>query len=152
MPQDIDPTFQDLYEHVQAGSIGDRLREYREIRGLSIVSLARSVKAEYPEIAIDGSYLSRMERGKVSIPLRTLAAICAVLGARLSDIFGKLEDGGYVEIMRQVDHEMSGYVTRLFEEVGPRAFLSLMFDSMRVIRNAREAGNHEGGGRHQAAA
>ena len=53
--------------------IGKRLRVLRRKRGLSM-RLALDVRNE-DGIKLDPSYLSRMERGRVEIPLRTLLAL-----------------------------------------------------------------------------
>ncbi len=53
--------------------IGGRLRKLRMDRNLSM-RVAFRVRSDYG-IKIDPSYLSRIERGKVEIPLRTLFAL-----------------------------------------------------------------------------
>ena len=53
--------------------IGARLREKRQEKGLSM-AVARLIRAEYG-VKLDPSYLSRIERGKNEIPLRTLCAL-----------------------------------------------------------------------------
>jgi len=54
-------------------SIGGRLRRIREARGKNM-TIAHEIRDLY-DVKIDPSYLSRMERGKVEIPLRTLFAL-----------------------------------------------------------------------------
>jgi transcriptional regulator with XRE-family HTH domain len=54
-------------------TIGEKLRELRQSRGLSM-NIARDIRAHYG-VKIDSSYLSRIERGKTEIPLRTLFAL-----------------------------------------------------------------------------
>ena len=54
-------------------SIGERLRRIREATGKNM-TIAHEIRSRY-NVKIDPSYLSRMERGKVEIPLRTLYAL-----------------------------------------------------------------------------
>lgn len=54
-------------------NIGEKLREVREKRG-ETMSVAAVVRNRYG-VKLDPSYLSRMERGKAEIPLRTLLAL-----------------------------------------------------------------------------
>lgn len=54
-------------------TIGEKLRTLRQARGLSM-NIARDIRANYG-VKIDSSYLSRIERGKTEIPLRTLFAL-----------------------------------------------------------------------------
>ena len=53
--------------------IGERIRQIREARGMHM-TIAHEIRTKYG-VKIDPSYLSRMERGKAEIPLRTLFAI-----------------------------------------------------------------------------
>lgn len=53
--------------------IGERVRQIREARGMHM-TIAHEIRSRYG-VKIDPSYLSRMERGKAEIPLRTLFAI-----------------------------------------------------------------------------
>ena len=67
--------------------VGPRLRRWRMRRGLSISDTARQAKAQ--GVACDSSYLSRMERGEVNIPLRTMLALCRVLRIGPQDVLGR---------------------------------------------------------------
>ena len=53
--------------------LGNRLRTLRRARGLSL-RLADQVRARY-DVKLDPSYLSRVERGRAALPLRTLCAL-----------------------------------------------------------------------------
>ena len=53
--------------------IGNRMRRLRKSNGLSM-AMAYRLRTDY-EIKIDPSYLSRIERGRVEIPLRTICAV-----------------------------------------------------------------------------
>lgn len=63
-----------LPQHAQIlQTIGEKLRALRQAKGLSM-NIARDIRANYG-VKIDSSYLSRIERGKTEIPLRTLFAL-----------------------------------------------------------------------------
>ncbi len=53
--------------------IGQKIRALRKAQGLSM-RVAYKIRNDY-EVKIDPSYLSRIERGRVEIPLRTLLAL-----------------------------------------------------------------------------
>lgn len=57
-------------------AIGEILRDVRLIRThKKLLPVAKAVRQNY-RVKIDSSYLSRMEKGKVEIPMRTLFALC----------------------------------------------------------------------------
>ncbi|MEQ9366201.1 MAG: helix-turn-helix transcriptional regulator [Leptospirales bacterium] len=63
--------------HAMERRIGSAIRKCRERRGIKVSALARDVAKR--GVSCDPSYLSRMERGAVAIPLRTLLALCRAL-------------------------------------------------------------------------
>lgn len=75
-------------------AIGRRIRRIREAKGQKM-TIAHEIRTRY-NIKIDPSYLSRMERGKVEIPLRTLYA--------LADFFD-------ISLARLIDPELTGNAT-----------------------------------------
>jgi len=54
-------------------NIGEKIRKARFARGVSM-NIALEIRERYG-VKLDSSYLSRIERGKAEIPLRTLAAV-----------------------------------------------------------------------------
>ena len=60
--------------------IGERIRKTRSARGVSM-KIAHDIRAKYG-VKLDPSYLSRIERGKTEIPLRTLLAISDYFGIK----------------------------------------------------------------------
>lgn len=58
--------------------IGDQIRKIRQSRGVSQKDLVSAIRSRF-DVRLDTSYYSRMELGRVEIPLRTLVAIADVL-------------------------------------------------------------------------
>jgi transcriptional regulator with XRE-family HTH domain len=70
--------------HVLERRIGAGIRKWRERRGISVSSLARQVALL--GVSCDSSYLSRMERGAVAMPLRTFLALCQTLNVNPAQV------------------------------------------------------------------
>lgn len=67
--------------------IGERLRQARLQRGMTVRGLARVVD-------VSASLISQIETGKSSPSVSTLYAITAALGISIEDVFGDLTEGG----------------------------------------------------------
>lgn len=66
--------------------LGTRLRQVRELRGLSVSRVAAGAD-------VAKSYLARLERGEVPNPgLATIAAVAAALGTTLVELFAPTTD------------------------------------------------------------
>jgi transcriptional regulator with XRE-family HTH domain len=67
----------------QAKAIGNRVRRYRNERGLTLTRLAQEAK-------LSKSYLSEIENGETPRPSgRTLYALAEALGVTMSDLLGR---------------------------------------------------------------
>lgn len=64
---------------------GSRVRELRELRGLRQADLADCVGVSRPSIV-------QFESGMQHLPLETIYAIAAALGAQISDILPRMEE------------------------------------------------------------
>jgi len=71
--------------------IGKRIRDLRISRNFK-TSIAHEIRKKY-DVKIDPSYLSRMERGKTEIPLRTLFAIADFFDVKPSFFIGNNQAG-----------------------------------------------------------
>ena len=69
--------------------ISKRLVECRYNSGLNIAEAARAAKIINPDIRLDPSQLSRMERAKIEIPLPALLALLEVYQVSISKFFGE---------------------------------------------------------------
>ena len=124
--------------------IGARIRRLRKARGLSM-NIAHNLRADY-NIKIDPSYLSRIERGRVEIPLRTLFAIAdffAVAPAELIDPGAGGIPTGTEFVLK--DPDISGELAALSESLGEeraRAYLRRFLEQILSMLNdvSSEAG------------
>ena len=73
--------------------IGSRLRKLRLDRGLSM-RISYLIRRDY-DIKLTPSYLSRIERGTVDVPLRTLFALADFYKTSVSKILDSLMVNGY---------------------------------------------------------
>ena len=76
--------------------IGERLRNVRETRGRNM-TIAREIRERYG-VKIDPSYLSRMERGKAEIPLRTLFALADYYEVEVASLLDPSTTGDAADI------------------------------------------------------
>ncbi len=60
--------------------VGKRIKELRKNNGLSQEKLAR-------EIAVDRTFISKIESGKINITINSLALICKGLKVSLNEFF-----------------------------------------------------------------
>ena len=71
---------------VDAAALGARIAQLRELRGLSLGTLAEQAGG------MAKSYLAKLERGEVENPgLRTLTAIARALGVTVADLLNPVE-------------------------------------------------------------
>ncbi len=82
-------------EHI-VKKIGERLRNVRETRGKNM-TIAREIRERYG-VKIDPSYLSRMERGKAEIPLRTLFALADYYEVEVASLLDPSATGDATDI------------------------------------------------------
>jgi transcriptional regulator with XRE-family HTH domain len=66
--------------------VGERLREARQLRGVSVRSLAR-------ELGVSASLISQIETGKSQPSVSTLYAMTTALGISVEDVFGSVPAG-----------------------------------------------------------
>lgn len=110
--------------------VGRRLRQLRQSRGLSI-SIAEKVRAAY-SVKLDRSHLSRMERGKASIPLRTLFALVDFYEADMVDVLPNPHEAvsrpldPLLERIRQAPG-LGNRLTELYTRLGPDRLEEVLF-------------------------
>lgn len=74
--------------------IGKRIREIRELKGLTLETLAQKTK-------LTKGYLSRLENSEKAPPVATLLNIARALDVRISSIFGEVEEPVSLSIVRK---------------------------------------------------
>ena len=129
-----------------AKSLGERIRELRELAGLSGGELAERA-------GLERSYVSKVERGeRVRLSLATLAKLCDALDYSLAEL---VEDLGYVKDVSPDEASVWGRdVLRALEALPPdvRAMqietllaLAERYESRRVRLEAEEKRQQAGG-------
>ena len=97
--------------------IGERLRNVRETRGKNM-TIAREIRERYG-VKIDPSYLSRMERGKAEIPLRTLFALADYYSVEVASLLDPSASGDTADVdYLLTDPDLVKILTHLKLELG----------------------------------
>lgn len=63
--------------------VGENVRRYRLLAGLSQEQLAARLEAETPDRSVDQAYISRLENGRWNVTIGTLWNVANVLGVRI---------------------------------------------------------------------
>lgn len=110
--------------HTLLDSVTAQLREVIARHGGSLMKIADAVRRKYG-VKLDGSYLSRMLRGKVEIPLRTLLALCDYLGVNpgmmLDAAGGDDADPETLVALIAADQQTGGFFRECIERHGAMA-------------------------------
>ncbi len=114
----------------QLGRIGERLRQIREARGLKM-TIADQINAKYG-VSLDSSYMSRMERGKVNIPMKTLCAFADYYNVPLGHLVDPEATGAVAGTeFLFADKQLLGLAMELAHELGDK-------NAGNIIRNSVE--------------
>jgi transcriptional regulator with XRE-family HTH domain len=114
--------------------VGERLRRLRESRGESM-AVARLIRERFG-VKLDPSYLSRMERGRAEIPLRTLFALARYYGVAPADLvhLEEFQHGGPLEdVLSQPD--LKSELEELYGILGKDQLLQLLWWYFRILRS-----------------
>lgn len=111
--------------------IGERLRIVRERQGLNM-TIALEIRDRY-RVAIDPSYMSRMERGKAEIPLRTLVAFARYYRVPLASLVddgpaGELAGLEYISTDPALGQLLALFARRLGPERARRKLETLLIE------------------------
>jgi transcriptional regulator with XRE-family HTH domain len=111
--------------------VGERLRQFRTDRGLSVGTLA--TKAGFSP-----SFISQVERGQVSPSIASLERIAAVLGITLGGFFTEPPPGP-VAVVRTVDRQVltSARSRAKFEALGPTGGAQTLAPIMMTLAGGR---------------
>lgn len=117
-----------------------KLRRLREARGESM-AIAAIVRKKYG-VSLDSSYLSRMERGKAEIPLRTLYALCLHYEITPEEImretWGPADSSLAYRALVLADESLGGHFADLVRIYGPESAARVLFS---LVRTAKELFN-----------
>ena len=128
-----------MYRHADwLIEIGGRIRKTRFARGVSM-KIAHEIRQKYG-VKLDPSYLSRIERGKTEIPLRTLFAISDYFGIKPAQLidFSNVESSRGTEYIF-MDPELVQYLSRLRDVLGEENARTHLQDLLKDILKLLEA-------------
>jgi transcriptional regulator with XRE-family HTH domain len=102
------------------------------------MAMARVIRERFG-VKLDPSYLSRMERGRAEIPLRTLFALARYYGVDPRDLvyLEDFEQGGAVaNVLAQPD--IKSELQWLYDQFGEEQLLQLLWWYFRILRVSLE--------------
>lgn len=102
------------------------------------MAVARLIRERFG-VKLDPSYLSRMERGRAEIPLRTLFALARYYGVAPADLvhLEEFQDGGPLEdVLSQPD--LKSELEDLYGLLGKDQLLQLLWWYFRILRSTLE--------------
>ncbi len=104
------------------------------------MSVAKIIRERYG-VKLDASYLSRMERGKVEIPLRTLFACAKYYEVDPCDLIRSDEYSDESPIHNMFLHpDLKSAAEDLYRELGKDSLMELLWWYFRILRRSVELG------------
>lgn len=123
-----------LYKHDAASvNIGDRLRELREARNISMRSLAT-------RSGLSANALSMIERGKASPSVSTLYKLADALGISITSFFGSETDRKQVVFLKSDERTRISFTRGIFEGLGGERFVGRVEPFMLTLENSANSG------------
>lgn len=105
-----------LYKHDAVSvNIGDRLRELREARNISMRSLAT-------KSGLSANALSMIERGRASPSVSTLYKLADALGVSITSFFGEDAERKQIVFMKSEERPRVAFTRGVFEGLGGEHF------------------------------
>ena len=102
------------------------------------MAVAKTIRERFG-VKLDPSYLSRMERGRAEIPLRTLFALARYYDVAPGDLvyIEECQGGGPLdEVLSQPD--LKSELQELYDEFGRDQLLQLLWWYLRILRQTLE--------------
>ena len=126
-------------EEIDTSRVGERLRKLREARGESM-SVAKTIRERFG-VKLDASYLSRMERGKVEIPLRTLFACAKYYEVDPCDLIRSDEYSDESPVHNMfLQPDLKSAFELLYVEMGKDNLVELLWWYFRILTRSVELG------------
>lgn len=114
-------------------NIGDRLRDLREARNISMRALA--VKS-----GLSANALSMIERGKASPSVSTLYKLADALGISITAFFGSETDRKQVVFLKSDARTRISFTRGIFEGLGGEQFVGRVEPFMLTLENSANSG------------
>jgi transcriptional regulator with XRE-family HTH domain len=115
-------------------NIGERLRELREARNISMRSLAS-------RSGLSANALSMIERGKASPSVSTLYKLAEALGISITSFFGSNSERKQVVFLKGDERTRVSFTRGVFEGLGGEQFVGRVEPFMLTLENSANSGS-----------
>jgi len=123
-----------LYKHEAVSvNIGERLRELREARNISMRSLATNS-------GLSANALSMIERGKASPSVSTLYKLADALGISITSFFGSDAERKQVVFLKADERTRVSFTRGVFEALGGEKFVGRVEPFLLTLENNANSG------------
>lgn len=114
-------------------NIGDRLRDLREARNISMRALAT-------KSGLSANALSMIERGRASPSVSTLYKLAEALGISITSFFGSETDRKQVVFLKSDARTRISFTRGIFEGLGGEQFVGRVEPFMLTLENSANSG------------
>lgn len=114
-------------------NIGERLRELREARNISMRTLAT-------KSGLSANALSTIERGKASPSVSTLYKLAEALGVSITSFFGSDAERKQVVFLKTDERTRISFTRGIFEGLGGEQFVGRVEPFMLTLENSANSG------------
>lgn len=115
--------------------VGNKLREMRETRGLSIRALAR-------QSGLSANALSMIERGRSSPSVSTLYKVAAALDVPITDLFRSQSDRGEIVFCKAAARTRVPFTRGVWEGLGGESFVGRVEPFALTLESGASSGPH----------
>ena len=123
-----------LYQHdAESVNIGERLRELREARNISMRTLAT-------KSGLSANALSMIERNKASPSVSTLYKLADALGVSITSFFGAHAERKQVVFLKSDERSRVSFTRGIFEGLGGEQFVGRVEPFMLTLENSANSG------------
>ena len=123
-----------LYQHDAVSvHVGERLRELREARNISMRALAT-------RSGLSANALSMIERGKASPSVSTLYKLAEALGVSITSFFASEGDRKQVAFLKSDERTRMSFTRGIFEGLGGEQFVGRVEPFMLTLENSANSG------------
>jgi transcriptional regulator with XRE-family HTH domain len=125
-----------LYQHDAVSvNIGERLRELREARNISMRALAT-------KSGLSANALSMIERGRASPSVSTLYKLADALGISITTFFGSDAERKQVVFLKADERTRVSFTRGVFEALGGEKFVGRVEPFLLTLENNANSGPH----------
>jgi transcriptional regulator with XRE-family HTH domain len=123
-----------LYQHDAVSiNIGERLRELREARNISMRALAT-------KSGLSANALSMIERGKTSPSVSTLYKLADALGVSITSFFGSDVERKQIVFLKADERAHMSFTRGIFEGLGGEQFVGRVEPFLLTLENSANSG------------